>query len=181
MARTDPRPPRPASDPPPASAPEPPVPAPTGGLAHRQAALVAALVAGAEPPPRFAAARIAAAREALLRKRAGEVARAWPLLAATCGPDWARRFADWAAGRPPRGALRDGRDLARALAAGPGLPGPAAEELARSEVIWRYGGDGSPRRRRLPAVRRCPGGLLVQVAGRVLRLVRTPSGGRPGS
>jgi hypothetical protein len=133
---------------------------------------VAALVAGEAPPAGFDADRLAVARRALLRKRAGEVARAWPVLAGTLGAAWGDRFAAWAAGRAPRGSLRDGWDLARELAAGPGLPAPAAEELAEREAAWRYDGRGEPRRRRLPAARRTPGAVVVQVAGRVRVLRR---------
>ena len=57
----------------------------SGTLAARQAALVAALVAGAPDPPGFDPARLAAARRALLRKRAGEAAKHWPVLAASLG------------------------------------------------------------------------------------------------
>ncbi|MET8467765.1 hypothetical protein ABZU93_32330, partial [Micromonospora zamorensis] len=59
-----------------------------GGLAQRQAELVATLVAGGPPPPGFAPAQLAATRAALRRKRAGEVARHWPLLAAGLGATW---------------------------------------------------------------------------------------------
>ncbi|MEU8189675.1 hypothetical protein AB0C00_20620, partial [Micromonospora carbonacea] len=54
--------------------------APGGGgdLAARQAELVAALVAGGPLPPGFVPAPVDAARRALLRKRAGDVARHWP-------------------------------------------------------------------------------------------------------
>jgi hypothetical protein len=85
-------------------------------LADRQAALVAALVAGAPDPPGFDPRLLAAAREALLRKRASEVARAWPVLVASLGPRWPGEFIAWAAGRPPAGALQDGRAFARELA-----------------------------------------------------------------
>ncbi|BCJ61359.1 hypothetical protein Jiend_47810 [Micromonospora endophytica] len=91
-------------------------------LAHRQAQLVAALVTGATPPPGFAPGPLAAARAALLRKRAGEAARHWPLLAAGLGPRWPATFTEWAAGRPNPGGLRDGWDLARALQARAALP-----------------------------------------------------------
>ena len=50
-------------------------------LARRQAALVAALVAGASPPPGFDETRVAATASALMRKRAGEVAALWPVAA----------------------------------------------------------------------------------------------------
>jgi hypothetical protein len=50
----------------------------TDGLAERQAALVAALVAGAPDPPGFDPVRLAATRRALLCKRAGEAAKTAP-------------------------------------------------------------------------------------------------------
>lgn len=137
------------------------------GLAARQAELVAALVAGAAMPEGFDAGRVAAAREALLRKRAGEVRRAWPELAASQGDRWPATFAEWAAGRAPQGSLRDGWDLARHLAAGSRLPAGAARELAVREVQWRYDGRSAPRRRVLPALRRTPGTIAIQLAGRV--------------
>ena len=118
-----------------------------GTLAERQAALVAALVAGAPVPPGFDQARVGAAQRALLRKRASEVARAWPLLAAAAGDRWPDEFAAWAAGRAPQGSLRDGWDLARTWAATGRLTGPAAEELAEREATWRYDGRSAPRRR----------------------------------
>ena len=65
----------------------------SGDLAERQAALVAALVAGGPAPAGFDPAALAAAGAALLRKRAGEVARHWPLLAAGLGPQWSATFA----------------------------------------------------------------------------------------
>jgi hypothetical protein len=134
-------------------------------LGRRQAELVAALVAGGPPPAGFDPRRLDAARRALLRKRAGEVARAWPMLAAGHGSGWADAFAAWAAGRQPQGSLRDGWDMARHSAGE--LAGPAARELAAREVAWRYDGRSAPRRRWLPAVRRPPGAVVVQHAGRV--------------
>jgi hypothetical protein len=116
-------------------------------LGARQAELVAALVAGATPPPGFHAARIAATRQALLRKRAGEVARVWPMLRLALGDRWLDAFADWADGRPPQGSLRDGWDLARTLAAAGPLPDLAARELADREAGWRYDGRTPPRPR----------------------------------
>jgi len=147
-------------------------------LAARQAELVAALVGGAGPPPGFDAARIAATRHALLRKRAGEVARAWPELAFALADGWHAAFADWAAGRAPQGSLRDGWDFARHLATDRRLPPEAAAELAAREVLWHYNGHAAPRRRRLPAVRRIPAGFVVQVAGHV-RPVRLPREAEP--
>ena len=113
----------------------------TGDLAARQAALVAALTSGARVPPGFDPRLVGAAREALLRKRAGEVALAWPMLAATQGDRWRAVFREWAANRPTNGSLRDGWDLARSLAP---LTGTAAAELASREAAWRYDGRSAP-------------------------------------
>jgi hypothetical protein len=139
----------------------------SGDLAERQRALVAALVAGAPVPAGFDSRRIEITQQALLRKRAGDVAHHWPLLADSFGAGWPAAFADWAWGRTPQGALRDGWDLARSLRADGRLPGPAAEELAVRDVSWRYDGRSAPRRRRLPAARRPAGLLVVQVSGQV--------------
>ncbi|RFS47348.1 hypothetical protein [Micromonospora craniellae] len=144
---------------------------PPGTLAERQARLVAALVAGGPPPPGFAPAPLAAARAALLRKRAGEVARHWPLLAAALGPRWPSAFLTWAADRPTGGGLRDGWDLARALRERAELPPLGAEELAVREAALRYDGRRAPRPRRSPAVGRVDGAVAVQLAGRA-RLLR---------
>ncbi|MEV4714737.1 hypothetical protein [Micromonospora sp. NPDC049374] len=133
--------------------------------------MVATLVAGGPPPPGFAPGPLAAARAALLRKRAGEVARHWPLLAAGLGPTWSTMFIEWAADRPTGGGLRDGWDLARALHARTALPALGAEELAVREAEFRYDGHQAPRRRRSPALGRVGGAIAVQVAGRV-RLLR---------
>ncbi|PZG15206.1 hypothetical protein C1I95_20030 [Micromonospora craterilacus] len=138
-----------------------------GSLAHRQAELVAALVAGGPLPPGFAPAALAAARAALLRKRAGEVARHWPLLAAGLRADWPAAFIEWAADRPTSGGLRDGWDLARALRARDALPALGAEELAVREAAFRYDGQRPPRRRRSPAVGRAGSAVAIQLAGRV--------------
>jgi hypothetical protein len=142
-----------------------------GDLAARQAALVATLVAGGPLPPGFAPAPVDAARRALLRKRAGDVARHWPLLAAGLGPAWPATFAGWAAGRPTNGSLRDGWDLARELRQRGELPPLGAEELAAREAATRYDGRSAPRRRRLPALAHAGGVVAVQLAGRV-RLLR---------
>src|SRR5213595_3840336 len=87
-------------------------------LADDQAALVAVLVSGGEPPPGFDTARLDATRAALLRKRAGEVAAAWPVLAASLGPQWPATFAGAATGR---GAARRPGPRPRA---GRGRPAP---------------------------------------------------------
>ncbi|MFU8875597.1 hypothetical protein [Micromonospora sp. SL4-19] len=140
-------------------------------MAARQAGLVAALVAGAPLPPGFAPGPVAAARRALLRKRAGDVARHWPLLAAGLGAAWASTFAGWAAARPTNGSMRDGWDLARDLRDRGTLPPLGAEELVTREAAARYDGRTPPRPRRLPAVARAGGAVAVQLAGRV-RLLR---------
>jgi hypothetical protein len=143
----------------------------SGDLAARQAELVATLVAGAPVPAGFDHRLVGVARNALLGKRAGDVARHWPLLAAGLADQWTVTFGRWAATRPTQGSLRDGWDLARSLAAIGPLPPPAAEELAVREAGWHYDGMNPPRPRRLPAMRRAGGAVVVQLAGRV-RLVR---------
>jgi hypothetical protein len=136
-------------------------------LAARQAELVAALVAGGPVPSGFDPDRLAVARRALVRKRAGQAAAVWPLLAASLGPAWPDAFATSVAGRAPVGALRDGWDLAQGLRARGKLGDAAAIELAEHVVVFRHR-DGRPRR--LPAVRRFPGGAVVQIGGRVHHL-----------
>jgi hypothetical protein len=119
----------------------------SGTLAERQAALVAALVTGAPDPAGFDPARLSAARRALLRKRAGEAAKHWPVLAASLGSRWSTVFAVHQLGREPVGGLRDGWHLARALR--PDLSAGAAAELREREALWRYDGVRPPRPRRL--------------------------------
>jgi hypothetical protein len=147
---------------------------PGGGarsLADRQAGLVAALTGGAPVPEGFDPRLVEIARVALLRKRAGEVAKQWPLLAAAHGPRWTPLFARWAAARATQGSLRDGWDLARDLRERGELPDLAAEELATREATARYDGLSDPRPRRAPALRRANGAVVLQIAGtvRVLR------------
>ena len=133
------------------------------GLAAQQEALVRAIAAGGPPPPGFDADRVAAAARSILYKRAGDVARAWPALAESYGPRWKETYAAWAEGRPTNGSIRDAWDFAREHAAE--LSAEAARELALTEARWSYDGKGAPRRRRA-AVRRVPGGLVVQIMGR---------------
>lgn len=109
-------------------------------LAHRQAELVAALAEGAPVPAGFDERLVGTARKALLRKRSGEVADAWPMLAASFGPAWNSSYAQWAATRPTRGTLRDGWDFARTLS----LTGAAAAEYAEREARMRYDGQSPP-------------------------------------
>ncbi len=136
-------------------------------LAERQAALVQALTAGRPVPDGFDGARVEAARVALLRKRAGEVAARWPMLAAGVGPRWKAEFARWASTRPTRGSLRDGWDLARELVHRRELPAIAAVELAEREAVLRYDGASAPVPRRGPALRSVAGTVVLQIGGRV--------------
>ncbi|WP_084216473.1 hypothetical protein [Pseudonocardia spinosispora] len=135
-------------------------------LAQAQAALVSALVAGGPLPTGFDTDRVAVAQHALRRKRAGEVARVWPILAASLGDAWIPCFCRWSAGKPPRGSLRDGWDLARELADRDQLSPRAARELAFRDTVMRYDGRRDPRRRMLPTIRRVPGGLAFGALGR---------------
>lgn len=128
--------------------------APPDSLAQRQAELVAALVAGGPEPAGFDPARLSATRRALLRKRAGAAARAWPALAAALGDEWQQTFARYRAGVPPVGALRDGWDIARALRAGGRLGPEASAELRMREEQLRYDGVTEPRPRLRHRIRR---------------------------
>jgi hypothetical protein len=129
-------------------------------LAAGQAALVRALVDGGPVPGGFDPERVRATSAALARKRAREVARAWPVLAAELGGDYTGRFLAFAAGRPPPlrgGALADGLAFARALARGGRLPANARPEamLAAAHLSTR------------------PARLAAAVAGPPRRLVVT--------
>ena len=104
-----------------------------------------------------------------MRKRAAAAAERWPLLAASLGPDWPAVFAASVADRPPTSALDDGWRLARTLHRRRELGDLAAVELAEREVTLRRTAAGHVRRR-LPAVRRTRGGVVVQLAGRVRHL-----------
>ncbi|MEV6257865.1 hypothetical protein AB0L97_31880 [Nocardia sp. NPDC051911] len=96
-------------------------------LAQRQAALVRALVAGATVPPGFDAEAVGAAAEALLRKRAGEVARRFPLLVHACEGDFTARFTAWARNHPKTTTSAD----AAAFATATGLDWRAAPRRRR--------------------------------------------------
>jgi hypothetical protein len=76
-------------------------------LAVRQAALVAALVAGAPPPPDLDAERIRIQSAALLRKRGRCVLHAAPELAAALGESFEAAFARYAASGPKAGSSAD--------------------------------------------------------------------------
>ncbi|MEO5878066.1 MAG: hypothetical protein ABIS86_18975 [Streptosporangiaceae bacterium] len=129
------------------------------GLAEDQEGLVRALVAGAPVPPGFDRVRVGAAARALVRKRAGEAARAWPALAIET-----EAFCVWAAARPTRGSWLDGWDFAREHRGS--LPSEGLTALVLSETLWSYDGTGEPRRRRGLRFRRCPGGVVVGLGTR---------------
>ncbi|MEU8796645.1 hypothetical protein [Spirillospora sp. NPDC048819] len=141
------------------------------GLAAAQEALVRAMTAGGPVPGGFDAEAVRAAVHGILLKRAGEVALAWPALAASYGTSWRTEFAGWAAGRPTLGSFRDGWDFARAHR--DDLAGEAGRELAVAEARWRHAGAAPPRPRRA-AVRRVPGGVAIQVGGRIRVFGRRP-------
>jgi hypothetical protein len=106
-------------------------PADRARLAAEQAALVRALVGGGPVPGGFDPARVRATAAALGRKRAREVARTWPVLAAELGEAFGERFLDFAARHPPPrrgGALADGLAFTRALARAGHLPANAQAE-----------------------------------------------------
>src|SRR5215217_3750391 len=132
----------------------PPVSTARERLAAEQAALVRALVDGGPVPGGFDPERVRATSAALARKRAREVARTWPGLAAELGPDFTGRFLADAARRPPPargGALADGLAFADALAGEGRLPDSARVErmAARAHL--------STRPVRLAATVRAPG------------------------
>jgi hypothetical protein len=129
-------------------------------LAERQAELVRCLVAGGPMPEEFDAGRLEATRKALLRKRSGEVSRAWPRLAASYGERWDEVFAQWAEGRPPRGSLVDGHDFA--------LDHPPSGAAGVELMVYEVG------RAKPPAFRYRHGVLVVNLAGRVRVFGRVP-------
>jgi hypothetical protein len=136
-------------------------------LAAEQAALVRALVDGGPVPAGFDPDRVRATAAALARKRAHEVARAWPALAAELGDDFTARFLADAARRPPPargGALADGLAFAGALARTRRLSGNARVEvmLAAARLSTRLAATvARPPRRLVVTVRPRPGRTLA--------------------
>jgi len=122
-------------------------------LAKRQTEVVRCLVAGGPVPAGFDPDRLEATRKALLRKRAGEVGRAWPELAASYGEDWQETFAAWADGKPPLGSKVDGHDFA--------LEHPPTGAAAIELMIYEVG------RRKPPAFQYRHGVLVVNISGKV--------------
>lgn len=118
-----------------------PADGPLGSLADAQAALVRALVAGGPQPFGFASDDLDAAADALARKRARQVVRAWPGLATGwSGPEtFEAAVARWAQARPrgPGGARDDGAaflDTARPVLSAPAARREQAEARARYRV-----------------------------------------------
>ena len=139
-------------------------------LAAEQAELVRALVGGGPVPGGFDPERVRATSAALARKRAREVARVWPVLAADLGEDFTGRFVADAARRPAPargGALADGLAFARALSRQGRLSGDARVEalLAAARL--------SPRPLRLAAT-------LAGLPRRLVVLARAPGLGERG-
>ncbi|MGK8557618.1 hypothetical protein [Nocardia gipuzkoensis] len=104
-------------------------------LAERQAALVRALVTGAAVPAGFDADAVGAAADAVLSKRAGEVARRFPLLVHACDGDFTAAFRTWAREHPKTTTPAD----AAAFAAATGIIGAPnrAEAGGDSASQWR--------------------------------------------
>ena len=147
-----------------------------GRLGAAQRDLVAALVAGAPAPPGFAADRVAATADALLRKRVREIAAVWPALAVALGARFADQVAGTLGGRPPAGALTDGWLVARELAAAGRLPPVARTELATVDAAHRLRAGRLVHRRGVGLrLARTPGGLAlaVRIGRRLWRLPRT--------
>lgn len=119
-------------------------------LARQQAALVAALAARAVAPDGFDPSRLAAATDALARKRMAAVARAWPCLAHALDDRFAASFAAFAAGTPlpvQGGPLADGRAFARWLKARRELPDAGALEALAVDLQHVSARKGLMRRR----------------------------------
>ncbi|WP_174372070.1 hypothetical protein [Nocardia pneumoniae] len=106
-----------------------PTPQGAASLAERQAALVRALVAGAAVPVGFDADAVGAAADAVLSKRAGEVARRFPLLVHACDGDFTAAFTAWARHHPKTTTPAD----AAVFAAATGIDWSAAPRRGR----WR--------------------------------------------
>lgn len=138
-------------------------------LAARQAALIRALVAGGPVPDGFDPARVRATSEALARKRARQVVKAWPALA--LDPQFTQAFLSYATGSPlppTGGALADGLAFADRLASAGHLDGDARVErlAARSRL--------QPRRGYQPRRGLFCGAVIARPPRRLVVLVRVP-------
>jgi hypothetical protein len=102
-------------------------------LGAREAELVRALQGGPVPAG-LDEKMIGLTRDALGRKRARQVAKAFPLLARDLGPEYLARFAAFALTNPPReeGSLADGLAFGRGIAVVGRLPGRATRAFSLS-------------------------------------------------
>lgn len=119
-------------------------------LAEQQAALMAALVAQASPPPGFDADRVRAAAAALAFKRARAVLQAWPGLRRSLGETYRARFAAYAEAHPipaVGGPLADGRAFVRDLASSVCLPDDVRVQALVLDTRFRRTPTGIVRRR----------------------------------
>jgi hypothetical protein len=124
-------------------------------LGTLQAELVRALTGQGAPPDGFDTARLRAAADALIRKRAGAVARAWPGLARALGESFGERFTAFArvSSVPKKGGpLADGRAFARSLQVTGELPDAGRLEAAAVDLHYATRKGGLVPRRR-PALR----------------------------
>ena len=137
--------------------------------AERQRQLVAALTSQVAPPPGFDARQVQTARQALLAKRAHELAYVWPILTASLGPRLVALFGEFAADRPTQGLRRDGHDFAAWLEERQQLPLAGALEWAQEKLFWHFPADGSAPQRDLRRIKvvKFPGGHMVRVGRRV--------------
>lgn len=134
-------------------------------LAARETELVKALHGGPTAPG-LDAGMIALASTGIVRKRARQVARAFPALARDLGPDYQEAFTAFAGTNPPRdgGALADGLAFASIVERERGLSDDAKIDrmVAAAGVTTRR---GRLTRRRAPhiraAVTRHPPGIVI--------------------
>jgi hypothetical protein len=109
-------------------------------LELRQRSLVAALVAGADPPPDMDAERVRAQAASLIRKRGRIVARTQPELAAALGPEFGKAFHEYVTSQPgprPGCASQDAREFARyLLRSGPARSREVRRAARRVALPW---------------------------------------------
>jgi hypothetical protein len=152
-------------------------------LAARETELVQALHGGPTPPG-LDPEMVALARAGIVRKRARQVARAFPALARDLGPGYQDAFNAFADASPPQngGALADGLALGNLVARERGLSDEAKVERMIT-IAGMTTRSGRMQRRRVPYIgailTRQPPGIVIVAHGpvvgtRVLSL-------RPGS
>jgi hypothetical protein len=150
-------------------------------LAARETELVLALHGGATPPG-LDEAMVALASAGIARKRARQVAKAFPALARDLGPSYQQTFAAYACANPPPegGALADGVAFGAVAAHDRPLSDAArVERMINAAMIMRNGHLVPPRAPRLAAVivRRPPGVVVLirlPVAGTRVVSLRVP-------